>query len=276
MKMCSIASGSDGNCVYLETEELSLIIDAGLSGKQIQDLLVRGGINPKKLDAILVTHEHADHIKGVGVLSRRFHIPIFANMETWRAMYRKIGNINTDMRMVFKNRQTFRLKDLEIKAVPLHHDAADPVGYTFTSKDEKASLITDTGFPDSKMMDDIANSDIYYFEANHDVEMLLKGPYPEDLKARILSDRGHLSNRQAGLALSELLRGKDEVVLLAHLSDKNNNPRICRSTVCQILNKQGFDTESNMKIIPAPRWEPSSIYTCIYANKSGPEIHDED
>ncbi len=276
MKMCSIASGSSGNCVYLETDELSIIIDAGLSGKQIQNLLETGGINPKKLDAILVTHEHADHIKGVGVLSRRFHIPVYANLETWRAMHLKIGNINSDMRMVFKNLQTFRLKDLEIKAIPLHHDAADPVGFTFISKDEKASLITDTGFPDSRMMDEIANSDIYYFEANHDVEMLIKGPYPEDLKARILSDHGHMSNRQAGLALAELLRGKDEVVLLAHLSDKNNNPRICRDTVCRILRNDGFDTENNMKILPAPRWEPSSIYSCIYEDKVENEVRDED
>ncbi len=276
MKMCSIASGSSGNCVYLETEEARIIIDAGLSGKQIQTLLEKGGINPKKLDAILVTHEHADHIKGVGVLSRRFHIPVYANLETWRAMHLKIGNINSDMRKVFKNLQTFGLKDLEIKALPLHHDAVDPVGFSFISKDEKASLITDTGFLDSRMMDEIANSDIYYFEANHDVEMLLRGPYPQDLKARILSDHGHLSNRQAGLALSELLRGRDEVVLLAHLSDKNNNPRVCRDTVCGILRNEGFDTENSMKILAAPRSEPSTIYSCIYAEKAETEAAYED
>lgn len=267
MRMCSIASGSDGNCVYLETDELKIIIDAGLSGKRIQNLLELGAINPRDLDAILVTHEHADHIKGVGVMSRRFHIPIYANHETWCAMARKLGKIDSAYRRIFKNMETFAIKDLEIKAIPIHHDAVDPVGFSFISKDEKASLITDTGYMDSKMMDEIANSDIYYFEANHDVEMLIKGPYPEELKARILSDRGHLSNTQAGLALSELVRGRDEVIILGHLSEQNNRPDLCRRTVCEILKSRGFDTEKNMKIIPAPRCEPSPIYKCLFQDR---------
>lgn len=267
MKLCSIASGSSGNCIYLETEESHILIDAGYSGKQIEKLLKQASIDPKNLDAIFVTHEHSDHIQGVGVLSRRFHIPIYANRKTWEAMSSKIGKITADHRKVFKNKQRFAFKDLEVFPFQLYHDAVDPVGYSFVCRDEKASVLTDTGILDQEIMDAVQGSDIYYFEANHDEGMLLEGPYPQPLKERILSEKGHLSNRQAGTALCDLLRGDDEVVLLAHMSVVNDSAEVCRNTICSTLMEEGIDPERHMKILVAPRLVPSSIYSCKYLER---------
>ena len=268
MKIRSIASGSSGNCIYLETESTRILIDAGYSGRQIEGLLKQAQIDPRKLDAIFVTHEHLDHIQGVGVLSRRFHLPIYANRKTWEAMAKKLGKITPAHRFIFKNKQRFAFKDLEIYPFPVHHDAADPVGYSFVYQDEKASIVTDTGILDQGIMDAVQGSDIYYFEANHDVGMVLEGPYPQLLKERILSDQGHLSNQQAGLALSDLLRGEDEVVLLAHMSVVNNNIRVCEDTVYSTLMKEGIDPQNHMKVLVAPRLAPSALYTCSYLEKS--------
>lgn len=261
MKCCSIISGSSGNCVYLETDKTRILVDAGESGRKLQEGLKLAGIDPRSLHAIFVTHEHADHMQGVGVLSRRFRLPVFANSGTWNAMARRVGRIGKDYRQSFKNYQTFRFRDLVVTAFSTHHDAADPVGYCFESGGEKVSVVTDTGVLDDRMMDIIQGSQIYYFESNHDLDMLLYGPYPPELKKRIRSDLGHLSNDQAGDALSDLLRGDQETVILAHMSMENNEERICHSTVVEILQQQGFDTENRQTIIVAPRYLPSPLFS---------------
>lgn len=271
MKVQSISSGSSGNCVYVESDQVCFLVDAGKSGRQIQEILQAAGIDPGRLDGIFVTHEHADHIQGVGVLSRRFRIPVFANENTWGAMAKRLGRIAPNHRMVFRNDQAFEWKGLEVRAIPIHHDAVDPVGYTFTSREEKATILTDTGFLDDRIMDRIADSNIFYLEANHDVAMLLNGPYPEPLKERVLSNRGHLSNRQAGLALASLLRGEDEAVLLAHLSEENNTPEISLATVRAVLMEEGIDPDRGMTIKVAPRHAASRIYTCRYDQESCPD-----
>lgn len=227
MRLCSIVSGSSGNCVYLDSGDTHLLIDIGCSARQAERGMAVHGLDPKDLDGILVTHEHGDHIKGVGAMSRRFKLPIYANMKTWAKMVKKLGKLPAEHRKVFQDGQVFPLKDLLITPFSLHHDAADPVGYAIESEEGKASITTDTGFVDDEMMDTVAGSDIYYFEANHDVDMVMTGPYPPQLKKRILSSKGHLSNNQAGEALSELLTGYDEVVLLAHMSTNNNRSDLC-------------------------------------------------
>lgn len=264
MKVQSISSGSSGNCVYVESDQACFLVDAGKSGRQIQEILQAAGIDPRRLDGIFVTHEHADHIQGVGVLSRRFRIPVFANENTWGAMAKRLGRIAPNHRIVFRNDQSFEWKGLEVRAIPIHHDAVDPVGYTFTSREEKATILTDTGFLDDRIMDRIADSNIFYLEANHDVAMLLNGPYPEPLKERVLSNQGHLSNRQAGLALASLLRGEDEAVLLAHLSEENNTPEISLATVRAVLMEEGIDPDRGITIKVAPRHVASRVYTCRY------------
>lgn len=271
MRVQSISSGSSGNCIYVESDQAHVLVDAGKSGRQIQEILKAAAIDPRKLDAIFVTHEHADHIQGVGVLSRRFRIPVFANENTWAAMAKRLGRIVPAHRKVFKNNRPFVWKDMEVCPIPIHHDAADPVGYTFTCEDEKATVLTDTGYMDPRMMERISGSNIYCLEANHDVTMLLNGPYPELLKERILSNKGHLSNRQTGQALAELLRGEDEVVLLAHLSEENNTPEISLATVRAVLMEEGIDPDRGMTLKVAPRHAASRVYTCRYIKEDPAE-----
>lgn len=262
MKIRSIASGSGGNCVYVETEKTRILIDAGYSARQIEHMLKAVGIDARSLNAILVTHEHGDHVQGVGVLSRRFHIPVYANARTWNAMARRVGKIAPSMQQAFRNRRRFFLRDLEIEAIPIHHDAADPVGFTIQHEDQRFSLITDTGILDENIMDAIAGSDIYYFEANHDVDMLVSGSYPEPLKERILSARGHLSNLQSARALAELLEGRNEVVLLAHMSTENNEELLCRDTIANVLWREGLDPDRSETILVAPRMTASPLFDC--------------
>lgn len=258
MRICSITSGSAGNCTYLESGASRILIDAGCSGRLLERLIKSLGINPFTLNAIFVTHEHGDHIKGVGVLSRRYHIPVFANEATWQAMQKRVGKISTSHTKVFKNGQFFYFRDLLVHPFSTHHDAADPVGYTFESEGCKAAVLTDTGWIDAHMLEAVSDSDLYYLEANHDAEMLENGPYPPPLKERIRSAHGHLSNRSAALALCDLLRGRGEGVLLAHLSEENNTPELCRQTVCDVLRAEGLD-ERAQRIAVCPRFEPSAM-----------------
>ncbi|MDY3051930.1 MAG: MBL fold metallo-hydrolase [Ndongobacter sp.] len=262
MKICSITSGSSGNCVYLETEKSRILIDAGYSGKQLEQLMKGCGINPFQLDAIFVTHEHADHIKGVGVLSRRYRIPVFASDGTWAAMDRRVGAITQAHRRCFSPEKPFSFRDIEVHPFSTHHDAAQPVGYSFYEGEEKVSVLTDTGYIDDRMLRAVSDSQIYYIEANHDVQMLRHGRYPQKLQERILSNLGHMSNVQSAQALTELLRGQGEIVLLAHLSEENNTPVICLHTVVAILEENGMDPRRDQTIVVAPRFSPSPLFSC--------------
>lgn len=261
MKCCSIVSGSSGNCIYIETDQTRILVDAGNSGRIIQEGLKLAGVDPKTLHAIFVTHEHGDHTAGVGVLSRRFRLPIFANQGTWNGMHRRIGKIAKENQKFFKTYQTFQFRDLIVTPFATFHDAQDSVGYSFQSQDGKISVVTDTGILDDRLMDTIQGSQIYYFESNHDIDMLMEGPYPPDLKARILSEFGHLSNLQAGEGLVDLLQGNQEKVILAHMSIENNLEDICHDTVVHILTREGIDTQRDQKIIVAPRYTPSEMFS---------------
>ncbi|MDD7593555.1 MAG: MBL fold metallo-hydrolase [Peptoniphilaceae bacterium] len=261
MELRSIASGSSGNCVYVRSGATQILIDAGYSGRQIEKLLKMADIEPRKLSAILVTHEHSDHIAGVGVLSRRHHIPVYANANTWRAMEHKLGKIKDHDHKEFTNGKPFLLGDMEVLPVPVHHDAADPVGYTFSSGREKISVVTDTGIVDRHLLDAMAGSDIYYFEANYEEFLLMHGDYSPWSKKRIASELGHLSNVQSAAALCELLEGRGEQVLLAHMSINNNTSACCQKTVCDYLEAQGFDTGRDVHVLVAPRYEPSPLFS---------------
>lgn len=260
MRLCSISSGSSGNCVYLESEHTRVLIDAGTSGRQIEVLLKSMGVDPRTLDGIFVTHEHGDHIHGVGVLSRRFDIPIFANEKTWLAMRKRIGKIVPRNIYVFENNRYFSFQDIDVFPFSIFHDAADPVGYVFSQDDDKVTVLTDTGYINEHMKETIVGSQIYYLEANHDIEMLRVGPYPPELKQRILSQHGHMSNIDTANVLSEILSGEGESVILAHLSEENNLPDLAYHTVDDLLLEDGLDTNRDMRLIVAPRYQPSCIF----------------
>ncbi|MDO5301465.1 MAG: MBL fold metallo-hydrolase [Tissierellia bacterium] len=238
MKFCALASGSSGNCQYIETDEARILVDAGLSGRAIERNLRQIQVEPSTLDAIFVTHEHTDHVQGVGVLARRYGLEVFAGAKTWMGMEAKVQPIDGAKRNVFVNYQPFRYRDLNVLPITTFHDCQEGSGFVFESRGKKLSVLTDTGWVNGQMLQAMENSQLYYLESNHDLEMLKNGPYPRHLKERILSTRGHLSNVNAAEVLAQLLKKKQERVILAHLSGENNLPLLAARTIREHLNSE--------------------------------------
>lgn len=259
MKICSLSSGSSGNCLLVENKKTKLLVDAGLSGKKITSKLEEIEVDIKEIDALLVTHEHIDHIQGVGVLSRKHDLPIWANEGTWQAMDGSLGKIKEENKRVLEEEKIEEIGDLQVEAFSISHDAASPVGYCFYEKERKATVLTDSGYIDSKMERIMNNSDLLVLESNHDVEMLKTGPYPYYLKRRIMGQQGHLSNEQAGGALQKVIGGKNQQILLAHLSKENNFPQLAFLTVKNILASQGIDIERDVRLELAHQDSPSKV-----------------
>lgn len=240
MRFSVLASGSSGNAIYIESGQHSFLVDAGLSGRKMEELFSGIGKNMADLDGILVTHEHSDHIKGLGIVARKHKVPIYANAKTWEAMDSLVGAIPVEQRFHFDmgTVKTFGLVDIESFAVS--HDAADPMFYVFHENGRKLSLITDTGYVSDRMKGVIGASDAYVFESNHDVGMLQMCRYPWSVKRRILSDVGHVSNEDAAVAMSEVMAEKPTRIYLSHLSKDNNMKDLARMSVEQTLQSKGI------------------------------------
>ena len=263
INLCSIASGSSGNSIYVGSEENGLLIDCGVSGKEILNGLKNIGICTSKIKGILVTHEHSDHIKSIGIVSRKLNIPIYANAATWANMDECIGKIKAENVKLFTTGQHFEIEDITIKAYDIPHDAAEPVGFCFFADGKKASLATDLGFFSDNVRENIKGSDVILLESNHDVEMLMVGRYPYFLKRRILSDHGHLSNEAAGKAVFELVNCGAKRILLGHLSKENNFPELAYETVKSILVSKGMKIGTDLELHLAPRSDLSKYYRII-------------
>lgn len=259
MKFSALASGSSGNCQYIESGEKRILIDAGLSGKAIEANLRAIGVEPNTLDAIFVTHEHNDHVKGVGILARRYGLEVFANENTWLAMERTIKHIDDHKRHVFRSAEPFRYGDLEVFPMPLFHDAVEGCGYVFATEAHKVSILTDTGWVNTSMLEHMAGSDIYYLESNHDLEMLKNGPYPRILKERIASTRGHLSNEHCAELLTSLIKKRGEHVVLAHLSRENNLPLLAARATRETLAERGIHEGVDFLLEVARPKEPTQL-----------------
>lgn len=260
MEFCSLYSGSSGNCIYVGNENAKILIDAGMPGKKIDEALKRINVNPKDLSGIFITHEHSDHVKGAGIVSRKYDIPIFANDKTWAAMEKSLGKIKEHNIRLMEKRSTISLEDLEIKSFNIPHDAIAPVGYTVNSGKKRVSIATDFGTFTEEIRDNIKDSSVILLESNHDVSMLKYGPYPYNLKRRILSEVGHLSNEDCGEALIQLIKydlGKR--VFLGHLSGTNNHPDLAYQTVITALQEQGIKLGEDVDISMANRHEPSQL-----------------
>jgi phosphoribosyl 1,2-cyclic phosphodiesterase len=240
MRFSVLASGSTGNAIYVGTDRTSLLIDVGITGKQAEAALEEIGVKASELKAILVTHEHVDHIKGIGVMARRYNIPIYANPKTWAELEGQIGTIQETQRQFFGVGEIREFEDLTVQSFGISHDAAEPMGFCFYHGKKKLSVATDLGYVSDRIKETIRGADAYIFEANHDVEMLRMSGYPWSIKRRILSDVGHLSNEAAGEALSDFLQGQAERVFLAHLSKENNMMELARLTVKNILEEKGL------------------------------------
>jgi phosphoribosyl 1,2-cyclic phosphodiesterase len=223
LEICILASGSRGNAVYVSGGSTSILIDAGLSGIEIERRLNSKGLYPEDLDAILVSHEHTDHIQGVGVLSRRFNLPVYMSSKTEKAAIPQLGNVR-----VIKNFECgspFKIKDLSVHPFSISHDAEDPSGFTVNQNGTKIGIATDLGISTSMVKEHLKGCSLLILEANHDEDMLINGPYPWPIKQRIKSRAGHLSNEASKNLLKELQHDRLKYVILAHLSETNNTPQ---------------------------------------------------
>lgn len=258
MIFCPLYSGSSGNSVFIGTEKTKILIDAGLPGKKIDEALVAINQNPRDVDGIFITHEHSDHIKGVGIISRKYDIPIYANEATWCAMESSLGKIKEHNIKVMPKRSIIEIKDMQIKSFNIPHDAAGPVGYTIQAQGKQASVATDLGVYTEEIKENIKASEVVLLECNHDVEMVKFGPYPYPLKRRVLSEVGHLSNEDCGKAIVNLIQGGVlRNLYLGHLSNTNNHPDLAYQTVLNILNENNIEINKDLFINLAERHKPS-------------------
>ncbi len=258
MKLCSIASGSSGNCIYVGSDHTNLLVDAGVSAKRIENGLNGLDILPDTIQGILITHEHSDHIQGLGILARKYHMPIYATRDTIGSIrqIRSLGDIPEELFKIIYPNKTFMINDIEIEPFSTSHDAADPVCYTMKSEGHKVGIATDLGKYDDYIVSKLEYSDLLFIEANHDVNMLMVGKYPYYLKQRILGDRGHLSNETSADLISRLIHPELQGILLAHLSKENNYEELAYETVCCELLSRGSSFPAQ-KVSVAHRDRPS-------------------
>ncbi|MBK5241670.1 MBL fold metallo-hydrolase [Clostridium sp.] len=258
MIFCPLYSGSTGNSIFVASENTKILVDAGMPGKSIESALKHINQNPSDVDGIFITHEHSDHIKGAGIISRRYDIPIYANKNTWEAMENKIGNVKEhNIKVIYNN--SVDIKDMHIINYNISHDAAEPIGYALYSGNKKACIATDLGYFSEEVKNIIKDADVILLESNHDVEMLKFGPYPYPLKRRILSDVGHLSNEACGNAIVEIMNNKQKHIVLGHLSKTNNYPELAYQTVVNILNENHIKIGRDVSLILARRDMPSDL-----------------
>ena len=234
MKLCSIASGSSGNCIFAGSENTSLLVDAGISGKRIEFGLNEIDRTTAEIDGILITHEHSDHIKGLGVVARKYKIPIYATAGTIEAMMQSgsLGKMPEGIFCEICEDEPCMINDILVYPFAVSHDAAQPVGFRLENNGQKIGIATDMGQYDDYIIENLQNLDALLLESNHDVNMLQVGRYPYYLKRRILGSKGHLSNESAGRLLCRLLHDNLKKVLLGHLSQENNYEALAFETVC--------------------------------------------
>ena len=259
MRMIPLCSGSSGNATYIETADARILVDAGLSCKKMAELLRSVGVEPDTLTALLITHEHIDHIKGVEVLSKKYGVPVYANADCWFSMRQQKHCLAVPPAKVcvFESDIDFYLGKTRVLPFTTPHDAAHSVGFVITSGGHKAAVCTDIGHVDKRMLGILSGVDILVIEANHDVDMLMAGPYPYQLKKRILGGNGHLNNEDCGRALAALYKTGVRNAVLGHLSAENNFPALAVATVRAVLDEAGI---TDMQLALANRDTPTGIF----------------
>lgn len=263
MQFASIASGSSGNCLYTGNDDTHLLIDAGISKKRIEDGLKGFGVEPGDLDAVLITHEHSDHIKGLGVLARKYGLPIYATRGTIMEIRRQrsLGEIDESLFREIRAGESFRIGNMDIHAFAIPHDARDPVSFRVDDGKIRIGTVTDLGYYDESILAALKDCDLLYAEANHDIRMLETGPYPYQLKVRILGNYGHLSNESSGQMIRCLLNEKLQRVILGHLSKENNYPDLALKAVQYELENSFMQNGERPEICVAPRDSALEIIT---------------
>ena len=258
LNFCSLYSGSTGNCLLVSSEDTNILIDAGVSQKKIIEGLESINKDINKIDAILVTHEHSDHIMSIGGLSRKYNIPVYSNKETLNAMTSQIDKIDNNNKKIFNIGEKFNIGSLEIKSFSTPHDAVNPCGFNIMKDNKKISIATDIGHIDDTLINNLKNSSFIMLESNYDPEILRLCRYPYRLKERISGLNGHLSNSSAGKTISALIPTGLYKVMLGHLSKENNFPELAYKTVVEEINSKGFK-EKDININVASRNNPTDI-----------------
>ena len=247
-----------GNCLYVESDNTKLLIDAGVSLKKIEKGLDTINVSPSSLDGILVTHEHSDHIQSLGNLSKKFNLPVFANSETFDAMPKQTDKISTENINKFKIKQKFSINDIEITPFAIPHDAANPCGFNISCNDDKISIATDIGHMTNEILKQLEGSKFVLLESNYDTEVLKLSKYPFSLKKRIAGPNGHLSNEIASKVINYLLHDNLKTAMLGHLSKESNFPELAYQTVVNELINSNSDV-SKLSLSVASRNEPSNL-----------------
>lgn len=257
---CSLYSGSSGNSLFIETQNTKLLIDAGVSSKKIETALNDINIDPSTIDGILVTHEHIDHVQGLGTLSKKFDLPVFVNQETLDAMPKQKDKISEKNIKTFKVSDKFEIGDLEVKPFSIPHDAANPCGFNIWKDNKKISIATDIGHMTNPILKSLEESLFIMLEANYDPEVLRCSPYPFTLKSRIAGPTGHLPNQMAGKTISHLLKSGLRNAMLGHLSKQSNFPELAYKTVVDELISNNYK-EDSLSLSVASRDTHSKIIT---------------
>lgn len=256
MRVCNLSSGSDGNLTYIESGNTKILVDMGLSCKETISRLALLGQSPTDISAVLVTHEHSDHIKGIDQFCSKYHTPIYVHQDGLEPLAKKLTKDNEIIPFI----GDFELGNLGITPFAVPHDVKRCTGYSFFENTKKISIATDLGHTNAEILKNLSNSTLVYLEANHDVEKLLHNPkYPSVLKRRILGANGHLSNLTSAQTIFELLKDGTKQIVLAHLSTENNTPSLAYESVCDFLASQGVTEGKNVKIDVATT-SPGAIF----------------
>lgn len=259
IKVCSLFSGSSGNCIFVSYKDTALLIDAGVSGRRIEKALANIGESFDNMAGIFITHEHCDHISGAGVLSRRYKLPLYANSFTWKAIGTSLGKINSNHMREINPGQNMDVGDIGMRPFLIPHDAACPVGYNIFINNKKLTIATDIGHMDETILSNLEHSDMILLESNHDINMLRTGRYPWPLKQRILGDKGHLCNETAGQVVAHLAKGGTKQFLLGHLSQENNFPELAYRTVFNALMDSQINPQKDVHLEVALRDRVSNV-----------------
>ncbi|MBN7773303.1 MBL fold metallo-hydrolase [Clostridium aminobutyricum] len=265
LSFCSFSSGSSGNSYLIRSECTGILVDAGISGKKIIEGLSATQTPEEQVKALLITHEHIDHVKSLKVITKKLSgIKAYANEKTWQAIE---GKVNPLQQETFVTGEAFMIGDILVKPFPISHDAAEPVGFSFFADEKQITVVTDTGYITEEIFQEMKTADILALEANHDENMLKMGRYPWSVKQRILGDKGHLSNTMAGKCICKILddckqarEKKQRRILLAHLSRENNFPEMAFQTIKNVLEESEHYLGSNLQIHTIIKDEISLVY----------------
>ena len=254
---CSLYSGSSGNSLFVESENTKLLVDAGVSSKKIEEALANLEIDPTSIDGILITHEHSDHVQGLGTFAKKFNLPVFVNEKTLDAMPKQKEKISEKNIKLFNINEKFEIGDLKVKPFSIPHDAANPCGFNIFKDDNKISIATDIGHMTNGILKNLEDSIFIMLESNYDPEVLKYSKYPYQLKTRIAGPDGHLSNELAGKTISYLLNSGLKQAVLGHLSKQSNFPELAYKTVIDEIMCTKYD-ENSLKLSVASRDIPGN------------------